>query len=223
MNIHEYETIRLLVKRLASGLSISGTLAIDREDNLHCTCLDTNKIMRCDKNGDNVQVYKVEQVKGPGHLGVAVLEDEVLVCERYNESTIMVYDRRDFKYLRRIVHKESGTLFRISTDIHSNIYATDSSNCLIRVFNKNGALLCSFGCHNNGLKILKDPRSICVSSQFVYIINAKSHNVSVFTTAGDYVTSFGLCGDDEFSPCGITVDINNFVFITVFCGRVYCF
>ncbi len=37
--------------------------------------------MRCDKNGDNVQVYEVEQVKGPGYVGVAVVVDEVLVCE----------------------------------------------------------------------------------------------------------------------------------------------
>ncbi len=48
-------------------------------------------------------------------MGVAVLGDEVLVCEDHNEGTIMVYDKRDFKYLRRIVHKESGTLTRTST------------------------------------------------------------------------------------------------------------
>ncbi len=37
-------------------------------------------------------------MKGPGHVGVAVLGDEVLVCEYRNKGTIMVYDRRDFKY-----------------------------------------------------------------------------------------------------------------------------
>ncbi len=30
--------------------------------------------MRCDKNGDNVQVYKMEQVKSPGYVGVAALQ-----------------------------------------------------------------------------------------------------------------------------------------------------
>ena len=35
-------------------------------------------------------------------MGVAVLGDEVLVCEDHNEGTIMVYDKRDFKYLRRM-------------------------------------------------------------------------------------------------------------------------
>ncbi len=55
--------------------------------------------MRCDKNGDNVQVYEVEQVNGPGYVGVAVVGDKVLVCERYNKGTITVCDRRDFKFL----------------------------------------------------------------------------------------------------------------------------
>ncbi len=45
-----------------------------KQDNIYCTCLFTNKIMRCDKNGDNVQVYKMEQVKGPGYVGVAALQ-----------------------------------------------------------------------------------------------------------------------------------------------------
>ncbi len=224
LKLHEDGTKTTLVKKSASGLSIPNSLVTDEEDNIYCTCLFTNKIMRCDKKGDNVQVYQVEQVNGPGHVGVAVLGDEVLVFESCNKSTIMVYDRRDFKYLRRIVHKESGTLFRISTDIHSNIYAT---NCLIRVFNKNGVSLRSFGCDDNGVKIMKKPLGICVSCQFVYIADCGSHNVSVFTTAGDYVTSFGQRGDGdgEFKHvCGITMDSNNFIFITdTFNQTVQCF
>ncbi len=38
-------------------------------------------------------------MKGPGYVGVAVVGDEVLVCERYNKCTITVCDRRDFKFL----------------------------------------------------------------------------------------------------------------------------
>ncbi len=226
LKLHEDGTKRTLVNRSASGLSKPFSLATDEEDNIYCTCLDTNKIMRCDKNGDNVQVYEVEQVKGPGHVGVAVLDDQVLVFECHNECTFMVYDRRDFKYLRRIVHKESGTLSRISTDTHSNIYATDSSNCLIRVFNKNGVFLLSFGCDDNGVKIMNKPCGICVSGQFVYVTNVEGHNVSVFTTAGDYVISFGHLGDgygDFRNPCGITVNVNNFIYVNDIHSKVQCF
>ncbi len=226
LKLHEDGTKTTLVNKSASGLSKPVSLATDEEDNIYCTCRDCNKIMRCDKNGDNVQVYKVEQVKGPGHLGVAVLEDEVLVSECHNEGTIMVYDRRDFKYLRRIVHKESGTLFRISTDIHSNIYATDCNKHLVRVFNKDGVILRSFGYGDNGMKMMKIPWGICVSGQFVYVTDLDGYNVSVFTTAGDHVTSFGYHGDGDSNfrnPCGITVNVNNFIYVTDVYSKVQCF
>ncbi len=32
----------------------------------------------------NVQVYKVQQVAGAGHWGVAVVGDEVMLCMYYN-------------------------------------------------------------------------------------------------------------------------------------------
>ncbi len=89
------------------------------------------------------------------------------------------------------VHKENGTLIRISTDIHSNIYATDNEKHMVRVFSKDGEFLRSFGCDEDWVKIMKNPLGICVSGQFVYVTDYGGHYVSVFTTAGDYVTSFG--------------------------------
>ncbi len=49
--------------------------------------------MKCDKKGGNVQVYEVQQVADPGHRGVAVVGDEVRLCEQKNIGTIMIYDR----------------------------------------------------------------------------------------------------------------------------------
>ncbi len=40
------------------------------------------------------------------------------------------------------------------------------------------------------MKITKNPLGICVSGQFVYVTDYGGHYVSMFTTAGDYVTSF---------------------------------
>ncbi len=69
--------------------------------------------------------------------------------------------------------------------------------------------------------MLNKPNSICVSGQFVYVTNSGGCYVSVFTTTGDYVTSFGR-DDNEFSHLiGITVDSNNFIFITDSYGVVY--
>ena len=32
---------------------------------------------------------------------------------------------------------------------------------------------------------------LCVADQFVYVANSSVHKIAVFTTEGDYVTSFG--------------------------------
>ncbi len=80
------------------------SIATDTEDNIYCISLLGNKILRCDKNGGNVQVHEVQQVKGPGYRGVAVVGDEVMVCERNNRGTILVYDR-EVKYVKFIFNK----------------------------------------------------------------------------------------------------------------------
>ena len=62
-------------------------MATHKEDNIHCTDWNTNKVLRCDKNGRNVRVYEVQQVKGSGHWGVAVVRDEVMLCECGSKGT----------------------------------------------------------------------------------------------------------------------------------------
>ena len=47
--------------------------------------MSSNKVMRCDKNGGNVQVHEVKQMIG-GHWEVSVVGDAVMVCECKNEG-----------------------------------------------------------------------------------------------------------------------------------------
>lgn len=169
-------------------------------------------------------MYEVKQLKCPGHGGVAVIDDEVMVCERENRGMIMVYDR-DLNYKRSIEHGKAS-LMGISTDIHDNIYVIDSDD-MVHVSNKDGIFLRSFGCDSNGVKKLSGPVGICVSGQFVYVTNCKGYNVSVFTTAGDYVSSFGRHGegDGEFvRPVSVCTDLDNFVYVVdILNNRVQCF
>ena len=51
------------------------SIAADSEDNAYCVSDLSNKILCCSKNGGNVHVHEVQQVKGPGHIGVAVVGD----------------------------------------------------------------------------------------------------------------------------------------------------
>ena len=200
-----------------SNRSFPGAYAIaaDNEDNIYCVSGDSNKILCCDKKGGNIQVHEVQHVKGPGHRGVAVVGDEVMVTERGNASTIMIYDKQ-FKYVRRIQQAGDRIYARLSVNTRdSNLYVAASDN-LIHVFSKDGNLLRSFGCDIDGVKRLNNPTDICTSGEYVYVSNYNGHNVSVFTTSGDYVTSLGQQGNKEgefTKPVSLTVDLNNFLIV----------
>ena len=191
------------------------SIAADNEDNIYCVSGNSNKILCCDKNGGNSQVHEVQQVRGPGYIGVAVVGDEVMVIEQYNASTIMIYDKQ-FKYVRRIQQAGDSRYARLSVNTRDNNLYVTATDDLIHVFSKDGNLLRSFGCDIDGVERLNGPIDICISGEYVYVCNYNGHNVSVFTTSGDYVISFGRQGnrEGEFTrPDSLTVDLNNFLIV----------
>ena len=191
-------------------------ITVDHEDNIYCTCIETSKILRSDRYGGNVQVKEVKQVNGRGYTDVAVIGDEVMMCEANCNGTIVVFDK-ELNYLRHIEQKRAGSLTAIASDNYGNVYTTDCSNDCIQVFSNDGVLLRSFGCNKNGVKKLCKTWGMCVSGQYVYVVNRGSHSVSVFTTDGVYVSSFGQCGhgEGEFdSPFYLCVDQDGFIYVT---------
>ena len=203
----------LLVAKGATKLKQLGSISTDDEDNIYATDRMTNKVMKCNRNGRNVQVHEVKQVKGPGHCGVAVVGDEVMLCERGNEGTIMVYDKK-LKHVRRIEHGGMGTFIGVSSDSHRNLYVADKTNNCIQVFSNDGVFLRSFGCDGDGVKRLHMPYYVCVFRDYVYV-TCKGPRVSVFTTVGDYVTSFSLQGVSNYiSPYAVCTDKDGFVYIS---------
>ena len=208
----------VFVQHSKTKLEKLGNVSTDDEDNIYCTDFVSNKVMKCNKNGGNIQVYEVKQVKGPGHCGVAVVRDEVMLCECYNKGFIMVYDR-ELKYVRRILYGDIGTFWGVSSDSHRNLYVTDMTNNCIQVFSNDGVFLHSFGSDFDGVKSLNNPYCVCVFSGYVYV-TCKGTRVWVFTTAGDYVTSFGL--HNNMSPYAVCTDKDGYVYISSG-NKVLCF
>ena len=208
-------------------------IAVDGEDNIYCidyssdygSHYGSNRILRCDRNGGNIQVQKVKHVK-VGQRGLAVVGEEVMVCVKENRGTIMVYDK-ELNYVRRIERRGMGYFWAISADSHGNLYCADVDNDVIQVFSNDGVFLCSFGCDGKGEKKVKRPWGLCVSGHNVYVCNYGSSNISVFTTDGVYVTSFGQCGSNEGDfnyPHSVCVDQDGFVYVTERNNsRVQCF
>ena len=202
------------------------SITVDCEDNIYCTSIATSKILRSDRDGGNVQVKEVKQVNGRGYNEVAVIGDEVMMCEANCRGTIVVFDK-ELNYLRHIEQKRAGGLGGIASDSYGNVFTTDQTNNCIQVFSNDGVLLRSFGCDENGVKKLSSPCGICVSGQYVYVSNHTSHSVSVFTTDGVYVSSFGQCGHEEgefTNPYYLCIDQDGFIYVADFNNsRIQCF
>ena len=199
-------------------------IAVDDEDNIYCIENNSNTILRCDRNGGNIQVIEVKHMN-KRLRGLAVIGEEVMVCVMDNRGTINVYDK-ELNYVRRIEHRDMYFL-AISVDSHGNLYCADINNAMIQVFSNDGVFLRSFGSDGKGEKKVKKPWGLCVSGHYVYLCNGGSNNISVFTTDGVYVTSFGQYGSNEGDfkwPLSVCVDQDGFVYVTdYYNNRVQCF
>jgi len=202
-----------------------GAITTDKNNNIYCTNLSSNKILQCDKNGRRVQVHEVQYLKGSGYNGVVVVGDNLMVCECNCKGVIVVYDLK-LNYERRIEYSNMGQFVDISSDTDQNLYVADATNSCIRVLCKTGVLLHSFGC-DKGDKVLALPCHLSVSGQYVYISDYCKHCVSVYTTSGEYISTFGQRGSEEGNfknPCHVFVDMDHFVWVCDHGNtRIQCF
>ena len=204
-------------------------IVVDDEDNIYCIEETSNRILRCDQHGVNIQVQKVKHGK-KGQRGLAVVGEEVMVCVADNRGTIMVYDK-ELNYMRRIEHRDMEYFWAISADSHGNLYCADHDNAMIQVFSNDGVFLHSFGSDGKGEKKVNNMSlGLCVSGHYVYVCNYglyMYYHILVFTTDGVYVTSFGQYGRNEGDfnyPHSVCIDQDGFVYVTEVCnGRVQCF
>ena len=189
------------------------SIPVDNEDYIYLTTSMSKMIMKLRKDGTSI--IKRHSVNSGGHNYIEVVREEVMVCERDNKGTIMVYDR-ELNYVRKIAGTDMGELCGLAADSSGNIYATDLDKLRVHVFSHQGDHLRSFGCNLKGENILKQPLGLCVAGQFVYVCNNLAHNVCVFTTEGKLVTIFGQHGNKsgEFNtPYGVCVDADGFVYV----------
>ena len=199
------------IKRSEYKFNHTRSVAVDQEDNIYFVHGNISTIYKSNKNMTKVTVKQVGQQ--PGHRGVTVVGDEVMVTEHNNHGTIKVYTT-ELEYVREIVSRQegTGTLNQMSSDKHGNLYVSVvSKNPCIQILNNRGEVLHSFG-----RKELSSPYGVCVTDEYVYVVNWDKHNIEVYTTKGEQVTSFGQCGSDEghFNrPRGVNVDKDGLLYV----------
>ena len=189
------------IKRSQHQIDGLESVAVDNEDNIYFTGWRNNKIGKSNRNCDKLQVREVQQVKGPGYIDIAVVGDEVMVTEWNNEGQIMVYDR-ELNYVRQITGRSKTQLKCLHPDCHGNLYISDADNT-IQVLSKTGDFLRSFSRDNNGVLKIKSPLMVYVYGQYVYVADKDLKKTVVFTTEGNYVTTFGCYGGTCVSQDGV--------------------
>jgi tripartite motif-containing protein 2/3/tripartite motif-containing protein 71 len=154
---------------------------------------------------------------GSDYQYVAVVGDEVMVSDNGNK-VVMVYTKY-LEYVRQVGSHGEGpgqflSIRGVSSDGH-NLYVSEVRRGCVHVFSS-GEYLHSFGQSGDGVKKLSGPIGVCVVGQYVYVASHYGHRVSVFTTEGEHVTSFGECGISEGNfiyPRGVCVDKDGFVYV----------
>ena len=215
---------KALVMKSSHSLDTLRGIAVDSEDNIYCTDESSSKILKCDKNGGNVQVHNIKLVKGKGHRGLTIVGEEVLACAAGVDGTILVYDR-NLQYVRKIQLNGGGNFYDISADSQHNLYVADWTYNAIRVFSIDGTHLRFIKNYQGGQRMF-GPLSVHVFQRHVYIGDC-SRTISVCTTDGTHVYTFGSQGSGagQFnSPNSITVDKDSLVYVAELDNsRVQCF
>ena len=141
--------------------------------------------------------------------GVAVVGDEVLVCDKNSDVKVFT---KDLKFVRQIgSHGDRPGQFHdirnVSSDEHGNVYIIDRHKRCVHVYSNGGEFIRTIGADK-----LRDPYDIAVSGHYVFITDDRGHPVSVFTTDGDYVASVGRRHDND-NRHTVCVDKDEFVYI----------
>ena len=163
---------------------------------------------------------------------MVIVGEVVLACTAGVDGTILVYDR-NLQHMREIQHNGGGEFWEISADSQHNLYVADYYNNSIHFFSIDGTHLHSFNTNtednDDGGGDDEDapgPNSVHVFQQHAYITNF-SHDISVFTTDGTHVITFGSSGSEVGQLCGpysITVGEDGLVYVAEYNNnRIQCF
>ncbi len=175
-------------------------LAIDHEDNVYYIGQFSNKIGKCDRHFNNIQV---QQVKECDIIYIKAVGDEVLVTEYSNKGQIAVYDR-DLNFVRHISTTSKTALRHMCPDPHGNLYVSNRDKTII-VIDMKGHILNTF----NRVQ-MKEPWMVHVFGDYVYVADIALKKTVVFTKYGKYITTFGCYGPLHINNDGVVFSCDFF-------------
>ena len=186
------------------------------KDHFYYADITQNKLVKADLNGTTIssigtQGDKAGQFNFPNGMQLSK-DNEIYVCDT-NNHRIQVFDQ-DLKFLRIIGSRGMADgCFEapdgLDIDENGNIYVVDESKNCIQVLTPQGQHIRNIG---QGKDELDKPISAAIHRNMIYITEALNKRISVFTTMGDFVTTFG---EGIFTrPECIAIDENGHIYVT---------
>ena len=193
-----------------NGLGEPRGIAIDEDESLLVTSHASQQVMKFSRDWTFAKAVWTQIGDQPGEFSnigrvkISPTSHNYYVCDRWNHR-IQVFDQ-DLKHVTSFGRPGSklGELIVPTDAAFGDVYVADHNNHRVQKFSPRGEPLMTFGTCTAATGKLYYPRGIHFSQQFVYITE-QTPSVSVFTTNGEFVTSFG--SKEELSgPRGITAD-----------------
>ena len=201
--------------RLGSPVGI----AIDEDGSLLVTSYASEQLMKYNKDWTLAKAVG-QRGDQPGHyiyiggVKISPTTQKYYVCDRDNHR-IQVFDQ-DLKHVSSFGRRGSklGELNH-PTDVAfadvGHVYVVDCGNHRLQKFSPRGEPLMTFGSRAAATGNLYYPNGILIRQQFVFVTE-QTPSVSVFTTNGEFVTSFG--SKEELANLkGITADEDGFLYV----------
>ena len=201
------------------GLGKPKGIAIDEDGSLLVTSGASEQLMKFNKDWTLAKAVgqkggRPGQFNGIDRVKISPTTHKYYVCD-YGNHRIQVFDQ-DLKHVSSFGRRGSklGELncpTDVAFDDAGHVYVVDSDNHRVQKFSPRGEPLMKFGSRTAATGKLGDPIGIHISRQFVYVTDW-TPSVSVFTTNGEFVASFG--SEEELgSPQGITADEDGFLYV----------
>ena len=196
-------------------------IAIDDTDNIYVS--SQHKLQKFTNRGELIKcVGQKGSKEGEFYIprGVMLYNSQVYVCDCVNHR-IQVFDL-DLNFIRSIGLRGKGREeFDLPRDIKfdstGNMYIADSGNERVQVLDSSGHFVRLFGQEGKGR--LSGPASVFIADQYVHVSDIMQNCIVVYTSSGQFVTSFGGFGQKEGQlscPFYITSCTDGYIYVSDF-------
>ena len=201
------------------GLGEPRGIAIDEDGSLLVTSDAGEQLMKFNKDWTLAKAVgqkggRPGQFNGIGSVKISPTTHKYYVCDCGNHR-IQVFDQ-DLKHVSSFGRHgsklgELNSPSDVAFDDAGHVYVFDCFNHRVQKFSPRGEPLMTFGSRTAATGKLYYPQGIHISRQFVYVTDV-TPSVSVFTTNGEFVISFGS-KEEQGWPRGITADEDGFLYV----------